>query len=291
MNERMAIDTAAQCCATMSSEYRVRILHALFEAERPLGYSELMSATDERDSGRFNYHLDKLKGVLITKGEEGYYLNLQGKLLMSSIAAGRYGDVDSSYSVTLDRVCPECHERPLSLIQRGMQPEIGCQHCDLVFTQYGPFPPTAWEAHEIDDVPHALWARIRHDVTLALEDICYDCYSPLERSVREKSAETSLTFYPERSVPYWAYFSCTTCTNTLPMPYSYVAWFSDDVGHWLMTQGIDPDAVPGWQFDSVVDELAICVDRHEPVRVSASIVVDGDHCDVTIDQTHRVIDR
>ncbi|MEF8852968.1 MAG: winged helix-turn-helix domain-containing protein [Haloarculaceae archaeon] len=72
------IDAAAETFALLSDETRVRILVALAEAAGGLRFSELRTRVGVRDAGRFNYHLEKLRGRLVEKSGETYVLTAAG---------------------------------------------------------------------------------------------------------------------------------------------------------------------------------------------------------------------
>ncbi len=68
----------------LSDETRLAIVRALAESRcddpgRPaLTFSELRERVGARDAGRFNYHLGKLRGVLVEKTDAGYRLTPRG---------------------------------------------------------------------------------------------------------------------------------------------------------------------------------------------------------------------
>jgi len=62
----------------LGDETRVRIVRALADAADGLRFSELQSRVGVRDPGRFNYHLEKLRGRLVEKSGETYVLTPAG---------------------------------------------------------------------------------------------------------------------------------------------------------------------------------------------------------------------
>ncbi|MFT4933083.1 MAG: DNA-binding transcriptional ArsR family regulator, partial [Natronomonas sp.] len=64
---------AEEVFAVLADDTRVAILQALWETEDyEASFSELRDAVGMRDSGQFNYHLDKLVGPFVAKAEDGY---------------------------------------------------------------------------------------------------------------------------------------------------------------------------------------------------------------------------
>lgn len=78
----------------LGDETRLRIVQALLAADpRPVRFSELRARVGTRDTGRFNYHLSRLRGDLVEKEEAGYVLTSAGRrldsLLDESLSARR----------------------------------------------------------------------------------------------------------------------------------------------------------------------------------------------------------
>jgi hypothetical protein len=77
-------ERATEAFATLGNETRLSILLALWEAYEPfvatnaVAFSELRERVGMRDSGQFNYHLDKLRGHFVRKTDAGYELRRAG---------------------------------------------------------------------------------------------------------------------------------------------------------------------------------------------------------------------
>lgn len=63
----------------LSDGTRRRILVELYQSSEPsLRFSELTRRVGVHDTGRFNYHLGRLRGSLVRKNEDGYRLTARG---------------------------------------------------------------------------------------------------------------------------------------------------------------------------------------------------------------------
>lgn len=71
--------------AVLGNDTRMKILQTLGEADEPLRFSELRDRIGVRDSGRFNYHLDKLTGHFITETDDGYALRPAGTRVVEAV--------------------------------------------------------------------------------------------------------------------------------------------------------------------------------------------------------------
>lgn len=64
----------------LGDKTRLRIVESLLEADpEPLRFSEIRSRVGARDPGRFNYHLNRLRGSLVEQRDEGYVLTREGR--------------------------------------------------------------------------------------------------------------------------------------------------------------------------------------------------------------------
>lgn len=76
-----------QAFAVLGNETRLTILLTLESADGALGYSELKRQVGVYDSGRFNYHLDKLLGHFIDGADDGYRLRDVGRRAAQAVVA------------------------------------------------------------------------------------------------------------------------------------------------------------------------------------------------------------
>ena len=66
----------------LSDETRLRIVQELAATDsEPVSFSTLCARLEVRDTGRFNYHLGRLRGRLVEKREGGYVLTGDGARL------------------------------------------------------------------------------------------------------------------------------------------------------------------------------------------------------------------
>ncbi|MEF8884798.1 MAG: helix-turn-helix domain-containing protein, partial [Haloarculaceae archaeon] len=91
MDEPRPVETRDpdEAFAALADDTRVDILRALWSDEdQRATFSELREAVGMRDSGQFNYHLDKLVGRFVRKTDDGYELTLAGLYVNGAIEAG-----------------------------------------------------------------------------------------------------------------------------------------------------------------------------------------------------------
>lgn len=87
----------------LGHEVRVAVLRELAEADRPLSFTELRERVGIRDSGKFNYHLQKLRGRFVREANGGYELGHAGTRVIATVE----GEIEDSV-VGHDGTCPVC---------------------------------------------------------------------------------------------------------------------------------------------------------------------------------------
>lgn len=91
--------------SVLDNETRIDILRALAEAERALSFTELREQVGIRDTGKFNYHLQKLGAYFVRETEAGYELGHAGTRLIG-LADGN--DDPMPADATVEESCPVC---------------------------------------------------------------------------------------------------------------------------------------------------------------------------------------
>ncbi|WP_290811126.1 ArsR family transcriptional regulator [Halovivax sp.] len=99
-------ETLTDPLEVLTSEIRVRILRELAEADRPLPFTELRERVGVRDSGKFNYHLDRLCSYFVRRDQAGYELHHAGSRIVAA-ADGEF-DADAAADAATADGCPVC---------------------------------------------------------------------------------------------------------------------------------------------------------------------------------------
>jgi hypothetical protein len=118
-----------------------------------LSFSELRDAVGVDDSGRFNYHLDKLVDRFVYRTPKGYMLTVAGHRLAGSLVAGRY-EASSMVGVErVDRHCPDCGERLVAMYAAGSLVLL-CEndHGETDAPDGGAFDEKEYESLDDDDI-------------------------------------------------------------------------------------------------------------------------------------------
>ncbi|GAA0199844.1 helix-turn-helix domain-containing protein [Haladaptatus pallidirubidus] len=89
-------ETAIEALGTLASEHRIAILRELAVADEPLAFSELRERVGIRDTGRFNYHLSKLRERFVRETDGKYELGHAGERVVLATT-----DLDADGAATL----------------------------------------------------------------------------------------------------------------------------------------------------------------------------------------------
>ncbi|MFB6172743.1 MAG: hypothetical protein ABEJ23_09435 [Haloarculaceae archaeon] len=168
----------------LSDETRIGILRVLAErlrespSARTLGFADLRRRVGLRDSGNFNYHLEKLVGRFVTKTDEGYRLSPAGVEVVAALSTGVYGEATARGPTDLGDPCPACGDALAATYDTGLL-RVHCPN-DHVF--HNALPPGAVEGRSMADVVALLTRKTRRDLGLAAEHVCPFCYARLDWS-------------------------------------------------------------------------------------------------------------
>ncbi|ELZ78935.1 MULTISPECIES: DUF7351 domain-containing protein [Haloferax] len=245
--------------ALLGHEIRLDILRAFFERyspvdpdsrsdvreQRTLSYAELMAATEMEDSGKFNYHLEKLRDVYIEEVAEGYVPTASAIALYEAVIANRPTEsIPADFDI--EESCPNCESGLRGKYEQEFL-TVECPACDLFWGATYRFPKNGLAVREGEGVYKALYDRMMHHVGLARTGQCPSC-----------AGITSVTVPRERldedSTPT-AEFTCETCS-----------WF------------ITVDIVSALQFEPQVTkaltELGVPLSKSSSMRATERVLPD-----------------
>jgi len=262
----------------LGHEIRLDILVSLFadwEGARtePVSYATLMDAVGMRDSGKFNYHLDQLRGVYVRQIEGGYVPTAGATALYRAVLGHRPTDTLTIEDIELDTDCPVCGTTTVLGYERGFV-TIDCRRCEE-WTGYSyPFPQHGVEQRDVDALLSALDSRIAHDVELLRDGQCPDCAGTVATTLHLDSAEEEP----------WVGMDCRTCSLTVGLSVLGAVRGDDRVADALAAVGIDP-RLPVWELPA--GQTAI--ESRDPRRVRVEVDTDGGTATIVVDEAIDVV--
>ncbi|KZN24024.1 hypothetical protein A4G99_06005 [Haladaptatus sp. R4] len=277
-----ATDPAA-AFSTLSDSTRVEIVRELSNAQREspgdpaLPFAELRKGVGVRDSGRFLYHLKKLRGHFIEKTEEGYRLNYAGIEMAASILAGTYTERETLGPVELDSTCIDCDETAVGRYENGIL-SVACENDHLLF-QWG-LPPNAAADATVGKLVELATTLVFHAVELSLVGTCPKCYDPMTTAVEPVE--------PERLAPRFR-ANCGTCGCLIIGPVGFCLLGQSDVDAFYHRHGRSVRSSYLWELEFAGNDASL-VSEGNNGRYVLSFRLDDEELSATVDDTAHVVE-
>ncbi|WP_336036387.1 winged helix-turn-helix domain-containing protein [Halobacterium yunchengense] len=268
----------------LADETRAAILRALADARREdpvdpaLSFSELRRRVGATDSGRFNYHLGKLRGHFVTEADGGgYRLSAVGVRAAGSVLGGEFDDPPERDPVELDDHCGRCGDPLAASYERGrLTVSCGNGHgfADAV-------PPAAVEEHGLEGAVDAFDAKLRGDVALARRGACPLCHGEMTWSLERDLPD-------EAPIDFFYLPACGRCGHNLGVPPGMLVLDHPALVAAYRDAGVDVRERPFWTLDCSVPGAADLA-AEDPVRVAVDAGPDGD-LEFVLDDSANVVD-
>ena len=274
----------------IANETRLDIVRALAEAPgegyaTTLSFSELRKRAGTRDSGQFNYHLDRLQGTFVRKTEGGYELRYPGVLLYRTIAAGFFTSRVEVGPVETGSPCFDCGGPLRAEYEDGVL-EVGCPDCGREY-QGTDFPPSGVTHRSGEDLLYAFDQYVRHQLLLLTRDICYWCTGPMTAEVQRR---TDPGLSPEDGEIVFLTRTCEHCGGFLFTLPGECALYHPAVVSFFHARGVDVTERPLWELDFVSDPDRTTVREEDPWRIGVTIGCEGEEMEVVVDEAGEVVE-
>ena len=273
----------------LADENRVRIIEELGDATvspdtgiPSLSYAELQSRVGIRDSGRFNYHLTKLLGNYVAKGEAGYRLRWPGMVLYRALVAGLLtGEADRSIDpIPVGVDCYRCGE-PIEGHLYETLFRVRCSACEANYADIY-VPPRGLVEKEPNEMLETVHRRSRTVLDAMSSGQCPWCAAEVAVEVREGDGLLP-SLHDTRDLEAYAVFRCTNCTGFHYTPVSQVLLYHPAAIAFYHDHGRDLTAVPKWELRwAVTDETTEVLDRN-PWRFRVRVPLAGETLVAEID--------
>ncbi|WP_313695841.1 DUF7351 domain-containing protein [Halorarum halobium] len=260
---------------TVSNTTRREILRGLAGASGDdptdpwVGYAELREAVGIRDTGNFNYHLDRL-GSLIEKGDPGYRVTRTG---MEAIATVATGDLDPDYAwgpVEAPGSCHVCGD-PVRLVYGSgvLRLTCGAEDHERRFS----ISPALLETHPDGRLVEHVAFAVNRLGALLRHGICSECQGYVDGTVEP---------HPRHVDRYHYHGRCERCE------FRHGQWIGGylishpDVVSFYRDHDVDVRSVPHWTLE-FCDPGSETVVSTDPLRLRVEITHEDTTFDVTVD--------
>lgn len=287
--------------AALGNEIRIHILQALWEADTSLPYSELKERVGVRNSGQFNYHLEKLIGSFVEKSDEGYELRMAGERIVAAVLSGTLTDDPSFEPVELDGTCPHC-DRPVEADYADETLTVWCTNEEghiPTDSRAGAiatieFPPAGLTGRTPDEVAHAAMTWGDSQITPMYGGVCPRCAGPVTLSLQvcddHDGGQGRICDNCDAVFAVWARRICEVCRFEFMVPAWHHLLQHPAVGGFFYDHGVITTA---WTWEMLTAEVVRPTEEkldEDPFRLCFTFDVDGDELDVTLNDELRVVD-
>jgi hypothetical protein len=281
----------------LSDDNRVAILRALWSSDGPMTFSALHDAVDIRDSGQFNYHLDKLVGQFVTRSEAGYELATAGAQINGAIEAGSYTVSGSMEPIQFDDPCPTCGGTR-TFYYEDETARVDCDSCS-VKAQFT-IPPSAFVGCDRGEIPDVAGEYRRAIIERLDRGFCGRCDGPAELAVCPV-VDSPAWDEPEDedvgegplgdpgNIPIVKY-ECLQCGAQPTSGLRYALLTHPEVVGFYYDRGVDIRARSLWEFTTFGTDHEQ-VRSTDPFRASTTFTADGDELTLVVDEEMRVVER
>jgi hypothetical protein len=288
-------DETEDAFTALSDATRIEILRTLWDSDgNEATFTELREAVGMRDSGQFNYHLDKLTGRFVRKTDEGYELTIAGQLVYGSILSGAYSGEEAIDPIPLDEPCPACGgNRTVSYEDETIT--VDCNSCEL--TASTGVPPGVFVGYDRKEVPAVADRYFRTIVQQVDNGFCWYCEGRITPTVEPVADETddgdeeSGISEDDTDLPVVNY-GCERCGIEITVNLGNSMLTHPAVISFYYDHGINVRESSIWKFATWSTDRT-CVVQRDPFRARVIYVVDDERLTLDVDEHLQVrsIDR
>ncbi len=248
--------------------------------EAGLSFGTLRERVGVTDSGRFNYHLDRLRSGFVEKVDGEYRARYAGLQVVSTVYAGVYDDTGRATAESSTE-CPECGV-PLEIRHEDARLELRCAEHGLL-TGY-PVPPGALESRTLPEALTLAMRRAMSEMALSLDGICQRCWGRVDLDWPVDPSQAGETPGEWR----WAQVDCERCWLRYQVPLRTLVTALPVVRSLYTRHGYD-------QVDAIVGPRAtgypgVCTVTVEDGRPTVTVDLDDETLTLSLDGDLRLRD-
>ncbi|MEZ3117552.1 ArsR family transcriptional regulator [Halobaculum sp. MBLA0147] len=290
-----ADEAAREAFALLGHDLRLEIVLALLErwraaATEPTGYADLMRAVGLEDSGKFNYHLQKLRGVYVRKTDEGYVPTAAATALYRAVLGSRPTTDDDVTLDGPDASCPACGTDLAATYEHGFL-EVTCPDCGSERPHVSfPLPRNALAGRTETEVYGAVADRVHGFADLVRRGQCPYCAGTVSVSIDPEAVDRPAPEAVDTDAHAVGFddalrFDCDRCSLVLVPSFTGALAREPRVVATLRSIGVDTEDSPPWVLPLPGRELR----SRDPLRVALTWTTDGGTATVVVDDTVAVV--
>lgn len=261
--------------SVLAHDIRLDIVLALLDGwagvhTEPQSFSELMDAVGVEDSGKFNYHLDRLRGVYVEKVDGKYLPTAAATALYRAVLAHR-PTAETSRTGTLEEPCPVCGGSVVERYERSFL-TYECTDCeDWPGVTYS-FPANGLRGRTGPERRQSVLCRAGYHVGLARTGQCPFCAGRVE------VAFDPVADWAEHGESSPVELDCDSCTWRVVVSALAPLQFEPQVAAALTTVGVNPPLGALHTVEASVERIS-----EDPVRRAVTARTDEGTVTVVVD--------
>jgi hypothetical protein len=271
----------ADAFAALSDSTRVQILQSLWEADdQTATFSELRESVGLRDSGQFNYHLDKLADRFVRKTDDRYELTLAGRHVVGSLLEGAYASTDPIDPISLNEPCPFCGS-DRTFHYEDEEVRIECADCPVV--AYFDVAPGVFAGYDHSEFPIVARRYLRvmlHEASTGLCPVCEGRFQPTVEKNGGGSEDAGIDLFP------MARYECARCGEEMRTDLGTALLFEPDVVAFYTDHGVDIRDQPLASLTATNDDVRVRQD--DPLHVAVTYTSGDDQLELIVDENLTV---
>ena len=273
--------TAVDALGAIGHEARLSILRALVEVRRTtddpfVRFTDLRDRAGIDDTGRFNYHLNRLLGTFVRKTEEGYRLSAFGHRILAPMMGGIFDPERDAEPIDAPGECPLC-AGSLTIRPRDTTFQLVCED-DHVVNQGLLGYPGVLSDRDPDAVVTALGLLNTQGIELAVAGTCPTCHGSVSGAIDEHDETEAYLFRAP----------CDTCGNQFANTVGGCVSTHPAVVSFLADHGVDVRRTPPWAhpFQHAGAETVV---SENPLQLRVDVDGDDERLSVIVDRSGSVV--
>ncbi len=245
-----------------------------------MAFSQIREAVEERDSGKFNYHLRKLVGHLVVHDDDGYRLSLAGRKMYGAIISGAYTTEATIEPFSFAGVCPMCHATHLIAEYADERAKLYCDDCEMWQNEFS-FPPASLDQFDHEELPYAFDRWMRATVSKVVHGFCSNC-----------GGRVTGTLVPteeiDNPIPVQARYDCNRCGETVQSYPTLPVLYCTEAIEFFADHGVNVLQDLTWTHLTNEDSISIELADNDPVRAMVRFTLDDETLVAVVDSEATV---
>ncbi|MFB6196692.1 MAG: hypothetical protein ABEI52_00265, partial [Halobacteriaceae archaeon] len=230
------------------------------------------------DTGRFNYHLNKLRDRFIVKRDGGYAPTAVGLKAIGSIESGMYSTKLDPKESSIAQTCPDCDEQLIARYEDQLV-TIECEE-DGIRIQTT-IPPSAAVNSDVQEIVEFTMGEIQRDLAAIVDGVCPLCSGSIKTTGIDRGDDDRLSITRE----------CRNCWMVTSFPIGVAVLNHPAVISLYYDHGVDIRRQFLIDLDFTESKSNAEQISEDPTVIELTIHLEGDELVLEIDDELNVSER